>query len=427
MADNYDDYEPSDSYGEEEVQSGGEQIASALYVNETVQNQQEQIDLKPTISLQPTTPPENPKTGDMWIDRSLFPWIAYTWDGVQWGRSTAISADEVGAYTVAQADEQRSQVELDLSALDSRTTNMEQKTTPDSIADTVTQHQTYKTDRDAAVQEGVDGFQDNLNDEDWVNTNLPKMVTESILERKADAITAKFAKGGGVNLLHNSVGYAGLLNWQLNSGVVEQAVGDDMIDSKSGFYIETGAMTQTRGAIIGESYTMTLKVKKGTAGTAYLRVSDGTNFQQVNMAETQAYDYTTIQVANFIPVNPILMIEIGATGASAIFTSLMLNTGEVGYQWSLANGELYNTAVQMDINGLNVKSSVYDGYTVMSPEEFSGYARNGQGVMEKVFTLNKDTTEMNKAAVDNEITLGTVKMIKVIGGGNSGWAFVPSS
>lgn len=434
MSDEYT-YDPYSEYSEEDIKAGGEQVPSAVYVNGQVQASdklaQEAKDLADSkanpVAMQPTEPPLNPREGDMWMDTSVFPHIIYAWTGAEWKRASVISAEEVGAYTVAESDEQRSQIELNVAAVESRTTVVEGKVDPDSITDVVTNHQVYKDDRDAAVGTGISNFQTNLADETWVNENLPKMTTESILKREADRIIGKFEKGGGVNKLRNSVGYAGLLNWQLMSGAAEQITGGEMIDAESGFAISTGVIQQIVACVIGEPYTLTMKVKKGTAGTAYMKISDGTNFQQVDMVETQAYDFTMIQVANFIPTSPTLIVEIGASGASAIFTAAMLNTGETGYQWSLANGELYNTNVQMDINGLNVRSNVYDGYTVMSPEEFSGYARNNQGVMEKVFTLNKDTTEMTKTQVDEEMMMGTLKMVRVSGGGNSGWALVPST
>lgn len=431
MAENYEEYEPSDSYGEDELNNtaGGEQMAAAIYVNEAMQKQQEEISQKANpVFIQPSTPPENPRLGDMWIDTSIFPHTIYAWDGVEWKRSTVISAEEVGAYTVAQSDEQMANVRLDLSALDERTTIVEQDITADSIVDKVVQHQTYIDSQTSTANQAITDIEGKLKDEEYVKENYPTMVTDSKLEQKASEIIASFSQGGGVNLLENSVGYAGTDRWQVMSGSISHVVGSEMVDSKSGFAISTGVMTQVVPVEVGREYTMTLRIKKGTAGTAWLKLSDGTTFQQMDLIDTQAYDYSIIQIPAFIPDSTTLIVEIGASGAEeAIFTALMLNTGSVGYQWSLANGEVANTNVRMDINGLRVESTVYDGYTVMSPEEFSGYARNGQGVMEKVFTLNKDTTEMTKVAVDDEIMMNSLKIININGGGYRGWAIVPST
>jgi hypothetical protein len=150
------------------------------------------------------------------------------------------------------------------------------------------------------------------------------------------------------------------------------------------------------------------------------------------MINTQAYNYDYIQISGFIPADNILILELGAAAATggAIFTAIMVNTGTVGLQWSHANGELYNTSMQVDINGITVKSNQYDGYTVMSPAEFSGYYRNGQGIMQQVFTLNKDVTEVAKLSITDpaaELTMGSLKLILIDGGGNKGWALIPSS
>ena len=52
-----------------------------------------------------------------------------------------------------------------------------------------------------------------------------------------------------------------------------------------------------------------------------------------------------------------------------------------------------------------IKNSVYSGYTIISPSEFAGYYLvNGR--MIKVFTLNKDTTEVNKLWAYQSIEIG---------------------
>jgi hypothetical protein len=434
MADNYDDLQTSDTYGysEEDMNGGGEQIASAIYVNEQIAQQTAVVMTKQNaIVLQPTTPPLNPQVGDMWIDTNIYPNIIYTWDGTQWNRATVTSADEVGAYSIAQTDDLINNVQIDTTAVSNRVDVTEQQLADgEGLASLVTKSTTYANDVAGQVSSGINNFVAGLQDDASIAQKLPLFARQSDLTRTANDIQAKFASGGGVNLLKNSVGYGGLLNWQVTSGAVSQYIGSDCIDAGSGFAIATGVMKQAVSAVVGQPYTITAKVKKGTAGTAYLKISDGTNFQQVDFIASQAYDYQQVQIAGFIPQSNSIIIEIGATGASAIFTVLMLNKGTIGLQWSHANGEMYNGAVTFDINGVRVNSSVYDGYTVMSPSEFSGYYRNNQGVMTKVFTLNKDTTEVSKLKLTDPaatVTMGTMQMIYINGGGHRGWAFIPSS
>src|SRR5437763_11654546 len=107
MADTYEDIETSDTYSEADDIGGGEQIASAIYLNEQIAAQTAVVVTKQTATvLQPTNPPLNPHTGDMWIDTGFYPNVIYAWDGTQWVRSSVISATEVGAYTVTEVDAQ---------------------------------------------------------------------------------------------------------------------------------------------------------------------------------------------------------------------------------------------------------------------------------------------------------------------------------
>lgn len=409
-------YDDSFSYDEADAYVNA---PSKMFIEETAKEIEIEVDGKQNaIQLQPSTPPANPQLGDMWIDNNTFPNIIYAWDGQTWNKVSATTAEDVGSYTTAQVDSQFNAVITDQNAIADRTTVIEEQVNDgESLASKITNTTTYRNDITDQIAENITTEIENL--------NIGQYVTASELEQSINAVIAKFKTGGGVNLLRNSVGYGDLTNWQVMSGTADTIIGDEMA-SGSGFVLKTGVISQVFPALAGEPYTITLKVKKGTIGSAYLKVSDGTNFQQIDFIASAAYDYVQVQVSGFIPANNVVIVELGASGATggAIFTDIMANTGTEGFQWSHANGELYNATTQADINGLRVQSSVYDGYTVMSPQEFSGYARNGQGIMEKVFTLNKDTTEMTKAQIDEELAIGTMKIRYVNGGGNKGWAII---
>lgn len=408
---NYENYFTSSTYGEDDLIDGGEQIPSAVYVNEIIAKQKEEIEQKADpVYLQPTFPPENPGIGDMWIDVGVFPNIIYAWSGTEWTRASVISAEEVGAYTVGQVNEIFNNVTLDLTNLGDRTATVESKVTDEAIINVITNSQEFKNKADGSV--------------------LASYMTKGEFTEQSNLWNAKFETSGGVNMLKNSVGFAELDKWQLTSGSFSQYIGNDAGTAGSGLTAVTGVLKQTVAAVAGEFYTLTLKVRKGSAGTGYVKLSDGTTFQQVNLISSAIYNYTTIQISGFIPANNVLIVELQASGVTGglIFTDIMLNIGETGFQWSHAPGELYNTNVRADINGLKVFSNVYDGYTVMSPEEFSGYYRNTQGVMQKVFTLNKDTTEVAKLKLTDanaEWVMGSLRSMYINGGGFDGWAIVP--
>jgi hypothetical protein len=86
-----------------------------------------------------------------------------------------------------------------------------------------------------------------------------------------------------------------------------------------------------------------------------------------------------------------------------------------------------NTQVNINVDGVLVKSSIYEGdYTVMSPLEFAGYS-NINGTITKVFTINKDTTKVTKLEAEKEIKMPPIKIVPVTEGEIQGWAFVPIS
>jgi hypothetical protein len=392
MADMYDqNFNSSSTYGQSDMEGGGEQIDSALYLNESAaQAVNERLEQKQnSIKLQPTTPPSNPKKDDMWIDNSVFPNIIYTWNGTQWVKVTATSASEYGAYTTAQVD------------------------------DAIT---IAKADMTQAIKDAI------------TDAELDKYMTLADFQIEKDNIMLAFAKGNGLNMLKNSVGYGYNTDgtfpyWQVTAGTAETIQGSDMVEAGSGFFIKDGVIKQAVTGTVGEEYTLSVKVNKGTAGSAYIKLSDGQTFQQIDFPVSAAYSYQLAQIKGFIPQTGAVIVEFGATGATggATFTAAMLNLGVIGLQWSFAMGEMYNGNVKADINGLEVKSSVYDGYTRMAPQEFAGYARNNQGTMEKVFTLNKDTTEMKQAQLDEFLAIGGIKAVRVDGGGKKGLAFIPNS
>lgn len=374
------------------------------------------------IVIQPMNPPANPELHDMWINTQVLPNVIYTWNGEEWIKATATSAEEVGSYSTANVDNQLNAVKTDLTAISNRTATVENFVNDgDLLTARVIETTKYKDDvKTIAKGEVTTAIQ---------AANLAQYMTSAQFNIEKDNINAKIQAGSGVNILRNSVGYGGLTHWQVVSGAVTVVQGSDLVDAGSGFSLVTGVMKQVVTGFVGQPYTLTAKVRKGTAGTAYMKISDGNVFQQVNMIATQAYEYTEIQIKGFIPNTGAVIVEFGASGATGgvVFTVIMLNLGELGLQWSHALGEMYNTNVKVDINGLEVKSSAYDGYTVMSPQEFAGYARNSQGVMEKVFTLNKETTEMKQAKIKEFLTIGSIRMTKVDGGGFKGLAWIKDS
>ena len=101
----------------------------------------------------------------------------------------------------------------------------------------------------------------------------------------------------------------------------------------------------------------------------------------------------------------------------------MLHEGSEPFKWQPYTSEVYNTNVKMDINGITVKNNADAGYTLITPDEFSGYAPV-DGTVEKVFTLNGDTTEVKKLKAEQQFQMAPVTIITIDNSKYSGWAFI---
>ena len=175
-------------------------------------------------------------------------------------------------------------------------------------------------------------------------------------------------------------------------------------------------------------YSFSTKIKKGADGTCYVKIYNSVEEYTISLAEGESSDYGSYDLSKLLPKDNYYDVEFyGSADSNVSFTDNMFALGNYTSQWTQANGEIMNTQVIVDENGLLVKSSVYDGdYTTMNPLEFAGYA-NVNGSVQKVFTLNKETTEIFKLKASDEITMNPIKIVPVISQDKEGWAFVPSN
>jgi phage minor structural protein len=330
------------------------------------------------------------------------------------------------------------------------------RTTETSIISTVRSSQSYQNDLLAKADASTLGnyaSKDDLSqaksdmeayaDNKVAGIDLSSYATTSYVDQKANEIDFKFSSSGGVNLLKNSVGFAGADFWAVtldrntsnvvigsvdtiqNAELTEKGVG-------SGFVLKGAKLVQT---IVNapQFHTISTLVKKGTTGTGYLKVTytdkNGVSkTSTTNFVSGTAYDYKLVEMIVETGGNTITVELYGDVNSGIIFTGTMVNVGNVALQWQHSAGEVYNTNVLMDLNGIRVNSSSYNGYTAITPQEFSGYAEvpdaNNNLVMTKVFTLNKDVTEVSKINVDKEITMSPIKVVPVQSASYNGWAFI---
>jgi phage minor structural protein len=312
------------------------------------------------------------------------------------------------------------------------------KANTEDISDMATGEQL--TASEGRVTQYIDG---RIDGEGGVNEAINAV--SSSLEKTANAINAKFSSTGGINLIRNSIGYAEFDFWTM-TGTVKTIKNQELeqLGFGSGFYKELGATAyieqkvtiQPRnadGTLKKHSISYWLKKTKDNAtngwalvevyanGVALIKIGKGSGTGTTNGWELGLGTFET----EFSEIT--IRVTAGAN-AEAMFSGLMLNVGEDALQWQHANGEIYNTNIQMNLNGLKVLNGQTNGYTIMSPEEFSGYAEiiddNGNRVMARVFTLNGATTEVTELDVDNEIKMQSVKSIHINTASNKGWAFI---
>jgi phage minor structural protein len=259
------------------------------------------------------------------------------------------------------------------------------------------------------------------------------LATKEEVAEQGQAIRDQLSTRGGANLLRNSIGYANMDFWQYTttSMTVSTMMNEALkaLGFGSGFYFPAdGAVKGIQQAVNvteGDTYTLGWYLQKAAEGTFLIEVLDGTtviasatDISVVGGAFAGSY-LTFTATASTVTIR-----FTAASTVDATLTGLMLGAGNLPTQWTLSTGELYNAYVRADERGLQVlrldENGNVEGSTIMSPEEFAGYYGD-----ERVFWLNKDETVTKKIRALNEITMGTIKIVRVESALNRGWAFVP--
>ena len=261
-------------------------------------------------------------------------------------------------------------------------------------------------------------------------------------------IIANVQNSGGSNLIKNSVMFAyegdannveKVANWSLEGSGVLKVSSDTTAMQKGGisghsFTLLEKQVRQNIPVVVNTDdtkvyYSFSIKIKKDVAGQCYVRLFNTTeDYMVVHLAEGVGADYEEFEITGLLPKENYYTLSLYATeDSNATFTDCMFVVGEYKCQWTQADGEVMNTQVNINLDGITVKSSVYVGdYTIISPLEFAGYS-NINGTPTKVFCLNKDVTEVTKLLAKDEIKMPPLKVVPITEGEYQGWAFVPST
>lgn len=272
-------------------------------------------------------------------------------------------------------------------------------------------------------------------------TQVDQQITDEfskITQNIKNVVTTIQTTGGG-NLIKNSVGYAKnqdgtLVEWaKNNTGEIKSytspesksygAISGNAIELKKGASITQRLNVASSGKI---PYSLSFKCKKGAIGTATVKLSNTIDSFVITIPENKEIIWQSYDLTNFDPSMNYLDVTVSTSNNCEQFliTDLMVNMGDQVVPWVQANGEILNTQVAVNDQGMMVSSSVYSGdYVQITPLGMSGHS-NVTGTDEEVFKLNRDVTETSKLSARKEVFMDPIKIIPVKDGDMAGWNFV---
>lgn len=272
-------------------------------------------------------------------------------------------------------------------------------------------------------------------------TQVDQQITDEfskITQNIKNVVTTIQTTGGG-NLIKNSVGYAKnqdgtLVEWtKNNTGEIKSytspesksygAISGNAIELKKGASITQRINVASSGKI---PYSLSFKCKKGAIGTATVKLSNTIDSFAITIPENKEIVWQNYDLTKLDPSMNYLDITVSTSNNCEQFliTDLMVNMGDQSIPWVQANGEILNTQVAVNDQGMMVSSSVYSGdYVQITPLGMSGHS-NVTGTDEEVFKLNRDVTETSKLSARKEITMDPIKIVPVKDGDMAGWNFV---
>lgn len=268
---------------------------------------------------------------------------------------------------------------------------------------------------------------------------IDQTIINNYTEIKQDIanITTTIQESGGANIIYNSVGYdtdsatGALVDWE-TTGVARSVTSPESLSygAISGNQITLGASSKIVQRIVvdgtGSEYSFAAKVKKGITGLAKIRLVNEHDDFSIALPDGEESTWKEFVIRGLKPTMSYLDVTIETDESVTDFaiTDLIVNVGTSNVPWVQASGETLNTQVAITKNGVKVKSSVYSGdYVEITPLEFAGYS-TASGPSKKVFSLNRDTTVVQKLHSEQQIDMPPIKIVPILNGDRKGWAFV---
>lgn len=240
---------------------------------------------------------------------------------------------------------------------------------------------------------------------------LQETITQ--IQQTVDGLKLNFSDSyrGGINYVANSSGLNGVSeDWDYTGTVVALQDSDtkNVTVSNSCFRLsENASLSQAIDSIVvGSSYAVSMKVKKTSSLLAEIKLIYNGDAEAVIFSSSDKIGWTEYTAVIESIQSPVITIEMTTREDYLYVADIMICEGSIPKAWTPAPNEIYTSGAIIDKNGIEVFRSGTSEKTAITNYEFAGYYND-----EKIFTVNKDETQMRKTVIDGELTVGDCKFI----------------
>ena len=236
----------------------------------------------------------------------------------------------------------------------------------------------------------------------------------SELKQTIEDLTFSFSNQyiGGSNLILNSSGLDDVSDdWIATGYVVASQYGDIISNTTSGsaFIIENGTLTQFVHIRVGSTYTITFKAKATGSGLSTVKINYG-NYD-IPVMETYEPNGWSEYSMTFKAVGSEFEL-IAETVTKAFYVAdFMLVEGSMKSNWTPAPNEIFAEDVKISRRGIHIINRNSSTSTIIDHRQFA--VKSGE---KTVLTVNKDKTILNKTEIQNDLTVGKLRMVPATDG-----------
>lgn len=166
-------------------------------------------------------------------------------------------------------------------------------------------------------------------------------------------------------------------------------------------------------------YSFSCRVKKSSAGTASITLTDGTTegIWQINLSNGEESLWQEFYLDAILPQsNELTITAQGSASSDFQITDMMLCVGNYHTQWQQASGESNNTQVSITTEGITVKNgNLASTWTKHTTQSFDVYKNR-----KLTSGINSDEVFAPSARFTDEIDMKPIKIVQQ----DDGWAFV---